>query len=320
MRLLFMGSPAEVISPLEQLLNASAQGRFQLLGVVSQPARPAGRKQTLTDPPVAAFAKERGLACWQPEKASSPDFLALLRGLKPDVVITAAYGQILSESFLQIPHRATINVHPSLLPLYRGATPVEAALLDGREETGVTILFTVRALDAGAIICQKSFAIGPEETAAELTPRLFHAGGELLLEALEKLRDPDFKGTEQDPAKVVLCKKIAKTDGAVIWNKLPKQLFNEFRAYQPWPGTFTVWGEQRIVIEEMRLAPGEQQSLTPGSFVWDKAHKSLRVGTGGLENILVSRLKPAGSKSVEAQAFWNGSRLKDEGRFDPVSI
>lgn len=320
MRLVFMGSPAEVISPLEQLLAFTKSGAAELLGVVSQPARPAGRKQTLTDPPVAVFAKEQGIPCWQPEKASSPDFLTALRELEPDVVITAAYGQILSDAFLQIPRRATINVHPSLLPAYRGATPVPAALLDGCAETGVTILFTVKALDAGAIIVQKKFTIDPLETSAELTPRLFTASGPLLIEALAKLEDPAFKGTPQDSERVTHCRKIAKTDGAIIWNKLPKQLLNEFRAYRPWPGSFTAWGDQRILIEEMRIAPSDQQALTPGTFVWDKGAKALRVGTGGLENLLVQRLKPAGSKSLDAHAFWNGSRLKDEGRFEPVTL
>jgi folate-dependent phosphoribosylglycinamide formyltransferase PurN len=154
-----MGSPEEVVSPLQHLLEHCRKGKDQLLGVISQPARPAGRKKRLTDPPVASFAKEAGLTVWQPEKASAEEFLRTLEEAGPDVIITAAYGQILSERFLKIPKRATINIHPSLLPVYRGATPVQTALLDGLTETGVTILFTVKALDAGPIISQKRFAI-----------------------------------------------------------------------------------------------------------------------------------------------------------------
>ncbi len=317
MRLLFMGSPLEVTSLLEQLLSHCQAGKHQLIGVVSQPARPAGRKQLLTDPPVATFAKENNLPLWQPEKASSADFLATLESLAPDVIITAAYGQILSEKFLQIPRRATINVHPSLLPAYRGATPVPAALLDGCSETGLTILFTVKALDAGAIIVQKAFPIDPMETSEELTPRLFNAGGPLLLEALEKLEDPEFKGREQNTAEVTHCKKILKTDGAVLWTKIGHRLINEFRAFKPWPGSFTAFREQRILIEDMRLAGSGNVSLAPGRFIYDKTLKALRVACGDSDNILIYRLKPAGSKSLDAMAFWNGARLQGEGRFEP---
>jgi methionyl-tRNA formyltransferase len=286
----------------------------ELLGVVSQPARPAGRKQVLTDPPVAAFAKEQGLTVWQPEKASAADFLDVLRQAAPDVIITAAYGQILSDNFLKIPKRATINIHPSALPAYRGATPVPAALLDGLTETAVSILFTVKALDAGNIILQEKFAIEPLEYAASLTSRLFAASGPMLLQALEKLRDPDFTGTPQDSSAVTFCKKIAKTDGQIDWGQAVDKLVNEFRAYKPWPGSFCFWQDARVVIEDLEKAQGDVPQLEPGVFRLDRKAKALLVGTG-THPIWIRQLKPAGSKSVDALSFWNGARLKDEGRF-----
>ncbi len=312
MRLLFLGSPAEVISPLRTLIEAAREGRYELLGVVSQPARPAGRKQILTDPPLAAFAKEQGLSVWQPEKASHPEFLEELKKLAPDVIITAAYGQILSDAFLKIPRRATINIHPSLLPSFRGATPIPAALLAGLDETGVTILFTVKALDAGALIVQERFSIGPNETSGQLTDRLFAASGPLLLQGLEYLNDPDFVGTPQNPDAVTHCQKISKTDGQIDWNKPHRQLYNEYRAYAPWPGSFTHFHEQRVVIEEMELVSGS--GLKVGSFRFDKERRGLRVGTSDGE-LLIKRLKPAGSKSIDALSFWNGARLPGEGQF-----
>ncbi len=316
MRLVFMGSPAEVIAPLDYLLKHCQESGDELIAVVSQPAKPAGRKQTLTDPPLAAFAKEQGLLCLQPAKASAPDFLAELEALRPDVIITAAYGQILTQAFLAIPKRATINIHPSLLPAYRGAIPVPAALLDGHIETGVTILFTVRALDAGNIILQETYSIAPEETAAELTPRLFAASGPLLLQALDKLRDPSFQGLPQDETKVTHCRKIAKTDGALDWNKPTDKLMNEFKAYQPWPGTYTERDKVRVVVEDMIAIDPAGSPLKPGEFFFDKKAGGLRVGTGEGQ-VLVRRLKSAGSKSVDAAGFWNGLRLDDKGQFEP---
>ncbi len=314
MRLVFMGSPAEVVSPLRQLIAMSESGTHTVVGVVSQPARPFGRKQILTDPPLASFAKQAGLPVWQPEKASDPNFLASLRHMAPDVIITAAYGQILSEEFLKIPTRATINIHPSMLPAYRGATPVPAALLDGCPSTGVSILFTVKALDAGNIILQQEFSIGEHETAGALTERLFHASGPLLEEALHKLSAPDFKGHAQDENRVTFCRKISKQDGCIDWQKQARRLFCEYKAYSPWPGIFTNLGSQRVLIEECRLADATPQSLAPGEFLFDKESKALLVGSSEGQ-LLISRLKPAGSKSLDAQAFWNGMKIAGTGQF-----
>lgn len=312
MRLVFMGSPTEVIAPLEYLLTHAKEHGHELVAVVSQPAKPAGRKMVLTDPPVAAFAKTHGIVCLQPAKASDPEFLDQLRALEPDVIITAAYGQILTTKFLEIPKRATINIHPSLLPLYRGAIPVPAALLDGHTETGVSILFTVKALDAGNIILQKSYAIDPNETALDLTGRMFRESGPLLLEALDKLKDTAFQGLAQDEAKVTFCKKIAKTDGAIDWTKPAKILHQEFRAYQPWPGVYTERQGLRIVIEE--LEPTAGSGLKAGEFLFDKKLKALTVGTGD-GTLAIKRLKSAGSKSMDAAGYWNGLRAQGPEQF-----
>lgn len=313
MKLLFMGSPAEVVAPLQYLYEQCQNSGHELLGLVSQPARPAGRKQVLTDPPLAAFAKKLGLMVWQPEKASRPEFLETLRSLEVDIIITAAYGQILSEAFLAIPKRATINIHPSMLPAYRGATPVPAALLDGREETGLTILFTVKALDAGPLIVQHRFPISPDECSGQLTQRLFEASGPLLLEAISLLQDPDFRGIEQDASQVSFCQKIDKHAGQVDWNQEQTYIYNRFRAYHPWPGSFTHLGEQRILLEAMQR-PMEDSHLEPGAFTLDRKLKAIRVGTRS-GDLLLMQVKPAGSKSIDALSFWNGTRLQEPGKF-----
>ena len=165
----------------------------------------------------------------QPDKARDSAFLAELELLKPDIVVTAAYGQILSQEFLNIPTRATINVHPSLLPKYRGATPIPSALLHGDGQTGVTILFTVKALDAGNVILQTNHAIKPHETAAELTQDLFQLGAKLLPDTLKLLQSPTFDGIAQEESKISHCTKILKTDGLVNWSDEAQLIHNKLK-------------------------------------------------------------------------------------------
>lgn len=310
MRIVFMGSPAPAIYPLESLL---ASKEHEVVAVVSQPARPSGRKRQLLDPPVAAFAKERGLTVWQPEKARAPEFLQQLAAIGPDVVVTAAYGQILSQAFLDIPTRATINIHPSLLPEYRGAIPVPATLLDGRKETGVTILFTVKALDAGHVIARQVTPIAPEETAEVLLNRLFQVSGDLLLHALSKLSDPSFVGEPQDESRVTHCTKIAKEDGLVDWKWGADKLWNRFRAFQPWPGLYTYLGDKRLTIVSVTgVGPGDGSEV--GSFLFDKSQRVLLVATGS-GTLLVERVKPEGGNVMDAASFWNGLKDKSQLRF-----
>lgn len=317
MRIVFMGSPEDVIAPAAYLKERGTPLGFDLIGVVSQPARPVGRSSHLQDPPVAAWAKQEGLICLQPESAKSEDFQQALRDLKPDVLVTAAYGQILSETFLQIPTRATINIHPSRLPEYRGATPVPAALLDERTTTAVTVLFTVKKLDAGNIILCRDFAISSEETAGQLTARLFHESGPLLIQALDKLRDTQFVGTPQDDARATFCKKIDKESGLIDWSLPASQIVARFRAYEPWPGSWTFLGDRRIGVTNMRVASGTN-SAAPGEFTWDKPSKSLRVNAGK-DAVAITGVKPAGGKAMDAAGFWNGVQNKVPHRFQNES-
>jgi len=310
MRIVFMGSPGAVVPVLSRMLDGFERLECQVVGVVSQPAKPSGRKAVLTDPAVAVFAKEKSIKLLQPLKARSQDFLDELRSLQPDVIITAAYGQILSDEFLKIPTRATINIHPSLLPLYRGATPIAAALLDGQTETGVTILFTVKALDAGNLILQEKFEIEENETNGVLTQRLFNASCYMLEDALEKLKDPSFGGVAQDESKVTKCKKISKEDGLINWSLDTDTILNRFRAFHPWPGSFTFCQGKRLNIEAMTLgAQGLAQELKPSKVLYSKQLKGLCVGSGD-GYVIIRSLKRAGGKVLDAGAFWNGLREK----------
>jgi len=311
MKVVFMGSPEEVLGPLEALQKAS---HVELVAVVSQPPKEQGRGKNLQDTAVARFARVQNIRLLLPNKASDPLFLDELRDLAPDVIITAAYGQMLSDDFLSIPKRATINIHPSLLPKYRGATPVPAALLAGDQVTGVSILFTIKKMDAGAIITQKEFPILPHETSPELTARMFKESTTLLLESLDLLRDPKFAGTPQDEGQVVSCRKINKVDGTVDWNLDAKTLAHQFRAYAGWPGSVASIHGQRIVITDMKVS-SHPMNLAPGVFMYDKGSKQLRVGTklGCLE---ISKVKPAGKNEMDAAAFFNGCQAKGVSQFD----
>ncbi len=303
---------------LGALIRLPQDSGHTLVAVVSQPARPAGRKNLLADPPVAQYVKDNRLAIplFQPESARAEPFLDELRSLEPDLIMTAAYGQILSEKFLKIPKRATINFHPSLLPRYRGATPVQSALLAGDHATGISILFTVRALDAGAIIFAVSSPIDQAETTGVLMPRLFQLGAEALPTVLEKLEDPDFIGTPQDESKISHCTKIQKADGLLNWTQSAATLVNRFRAFAPWPGSFTYFNKKRLVVTQMSLST---QTVAPnqdaGSFVFNKSYRAIEVRCGH-GSVLIHRVKPEGGKDQDAAGFWNGLKLTQEGKFD----
>jgi methionyl-tRNA formyltransferase len=309
MRIVFLGSPAEALPVLQALRELDRKGEHQLVGVVTQPARPAGRNRQLTDCPIAQYAATESLTLLKPESAKDPIFLSELAAWKPDVCVTAAYGQILNEAFLATPSRGTINVHPSLLPKYRGATPVPAALLAGDEITGVTVLFTVKALDAGNIICQTSSKIENGETNRELTPRLFAVGGSMMREALKKLADPAYVGSPQQSSEVTHCRKIKKEDGRVNWSEPADIIVRKFRAFQPWPSLQTFCQNSLVTLTSVECHSGSTRVGESGAFAYDKQRKVLEVQTG--EGVLiVHRLQPAGSKEMDAASFWNGAGQK----------
>lgn len=300
MRIVFLGTPECVLHPLKYLVEESSH---EVVAVVSQPSKKKGRGQKFSGSPVTQYAIEKGLIHFEPFKASSKEFLEQLAALKPDLCLTCAYGKILTTKFLKIPKRGTINIHPSELPKYRGATPVPAALLDGLSETSISVLFTVKALDAGNIIVQIPAAIGPKEKSDELLDRLFEESIEPLKEALVKLEDPNFEGVPQDDSKATECKKIEKEDGLVDWSKPAQETFNRYRAFSPWPGTFTFFKNKRIVLTQIDFEENNQ-SLNPGQLSFDNKNKVLSVGTGS-SALTIQKLKPEGKKEIAAADFWN---------------
>lgn len=325
MRIVFMGTPESVLKPLSILHEGATLHGHDLVAVVSQMAKPIGRSKLPQDPPVAIYAKEHHIETLQPENVSHHEFIEKLKTLKPDIVITAAYGQILNDEFLSIPSRATINIHPSLLPKYRGATPVQTALLNGDVETGVTLLFTVKKLDAGSIIIQEKLSIDPDETAEELLLRLFKRGGELLFDVLDLLKDRSYCGREQSDRDVTICRKIKKGDGLVDWCDKCQEICNRYRAFQPWPGVYSFLNGKQVILSGLKKcdeganerSDGTSSELDVGRFVFDKKEKMIKVrARDGF--VWVGHLKPAGGKTMDAAAFWNGLRDKEGAMFKNV--
>ena len=251
--------------------------------LLPQPPRKKGRgkKAILAESPLASYAREQGLPLLQPNSARDPGFLAELGAWKPDVCVTCAYGQILDQRFLDLPTRGVINIHPSALPQFRGATPVPATILSGADLTAVTILFTVLALDAGHIILQEDVRIEPEETAGKLLERLLKRSGPLLVEALRMLEDPNFSGFPQDSSRVSHCRRLSKEDGKIDWSQPAALITRAYRAYEPWPGVYTFLGERRIQLGQVEAtAAGEDLAGEPGRFRYDRDSNGLLIATG----------------------------------------
>ncbi len=303
MRTLLMGSPSEVIPVLEELQNLHSTGAIELVAVVTPPPKPAGRGKQLVEVPLALAARSKNIPLVQPPRCSSEEFLRWMEGERIDLVVTAAYGQILSDAFLKVPKRAVINIHPSLLPKYRGPTPVQSTLLNQDKEGGVCILFTVKAVDAGPVILSQKMSLSGFERADSLTETLFGKGADLLGEALTMLKNPVFVGTPQDEAAVTRCQKISKSDAQIDWLSDAPAVFARFRAFWTWPGSFTYLNGKRMELEISGVYQEDQGP--PGGF-------SLRKDLGGFlvacgrGQVLVTQLKPEGKTWMNALAFANG--------------
>ena len=330
-RVVFLGSPDVVVPVLDKLAALHRSGAIELVGVVSQSAKRGKRGKVEIDPPVAARAKEmqslnEGLSLLQPEKAREQTFLDSFAKLKPDIAITAAYGQILSDEFLAIPTRATINVHPSLLPAYRGATPVQSALIDGVQESGVSVLFTVKELDAGNIITQKKTNLGTDKGSSHWMGELFKVGAEMLAPSLVALQDKDYVGTPQDDnpqgVEPSHCFKIRKSQGKLDWAKPAAVLKNLDRGLELWPGTYGFIQAQSkegqssalkvslggvTALTASAVLEGEllPQNLKPGQAVYSKSHAAGLAACGNGSFLAIQKFKPAGSKEVAGADFFN---------------
>jgi methionyl-tRNA formyltransferase len=300
MRILFLGTPAFAVHPMRALVRAG----HEIVGVVTQPDRAAGRSRTPQPPPVKQAAVEHGLHVVQPETLRDEAVVEHLRQLAPDVGVVAAYGEILRKNVLDIPALGYLNIHPSLLPLYRGPTPVAAAILAGDDVTGVSIIKLVRAMDAGPLLAQATVPLARDARTGPLTDELFNIGAELLINVLPLYADGELQPQPQDDSQATYCKMLAKEDGRIDWMGPAIVLERAVRAYDPWPGAFTTWHGQPLKIGAARVDADWQGTELPGT-VLEGSTLRVTTGSGALE---VLELQPAGKRMLNAGDWLRGQR------------
>jgi methionyl-tRNA formyltransferase len=302
-RLIFMGSPEFAVPTLEALVKD-----FEVVGVVTQPDRPAGRGRQLTPPPVKTLAEELDIPVIQPGRLSDEGSMSVLKEWKPELIVVTAFGQILRSEVLDLPRYGCINVHASLLPRWRGAAPIQAAILHGDQRTGVTIMKMDEGLDTGPIISQRDFALTGEDTAGGLSPKLAQLGADLLIETL-----PDYLDGKLQPAaqqgESTYARMLKKSDGELDFTQSAIDLERKIRAYHPWPGTYMIWKEQRLKIHRAQVIESgsgdDTGNLVPGDTIVIKDHPGVMTAEG---IILFEELQPAGKKSMPGPAFLLGAR------------
>ncbi len=300
MRLVFLGSPPFATPVLTRLIAS----RFRPLCVVTQPARAQGRGRKRAASEVAEATRSAGIELLEPESVREPAVLARLAALAPDVFLVVSYGEILRPEFLALARIVSLNVHPSLLPRHRGATPIPAALLAGDERTGVAIQKVAKELDSGDLLLVRETPIGPEETAGELLARLAEWSGELVLEALELVDSGAARYVPQDPARATTCKKLTKEHGRIDWTRPAPALANLVRAMNPWPGAsakLTNGAELRV----WRARAAEGAPAAPGTILAAGPRWLVATGAGALELLEV---QAPGKRALPAAEFLRGAR------------
>ncbi len=307
MRIVFAGTPQFAVPSLEALLA----GDHSMVAVYTQPDRPAGRGRRLQASPVKRLALEHRIPVMQPQTLRSEAEIDAFARLRPDLLVVAAYGLILPAGILSIPTVGAINVHASLLPRWRGAAPIQRAILAGDEETGVTIMEVVEALDAGPMLLKKAIPIDPHETAGELHDRLAALGAEALCEALSQLETGKAQAIPQDESEVTYAVKITKEEAGIDWSLPAQTLARAVRAFNPWPVAFTHFDEQVLRIWRAEAIPARSEDI-PGTIV--EARRNLEVATGEGRLRLLEVQLPGGRRQP-AQAFLNahpclGCRLR----------
>lgn len=308
MRVLMLGTPAFAVPTFEALLAS----RHDVVGLVCQPDRPRGRGQKVLAPPTKEIAVAGGLPVFQPVKLRDDALMAALAELRPEIGVVAAYGRLLPDALIALPAGGMINVHASLLPKYRGAAPIQRAVMAGEIETGATIMRVVRELDAGPMLASMRVPIGPDQTSVDIERALARSGAALLVETVDRLaRGEHVPEVEQDHAAATHAPKIERADGLIDWTMPAARIHDQVRGLHPWPHAFTFLDGDRLLIHRTSKT-GAPAAGTPGSFV---AHGGGRLtaatGDGAIE---ILEIQPEGRRAMPASAWIAGRRL-ESGRF-----
>lgn len=294
-KVVFMGTPDFAVPVLQRLIAA-----HEVIGVVTQPDRPAGRGGKIQISPVKQVALDAGIPIFQPEKLRRPEAIAELRQWTPDVNIVAAFGQILPQAVLDIPPYGSINVHASILPRWRGAAPIQAAIRAGDAETGVTIMQMDAGLDTGAILTQRAIPIAPDETGQSLHDKLSVLGADLLIDSLPAILDGTIQPQPQNNDLATLAGRIDKDEGRIDWTQSAVQIERTMRAFTPWPGTFTHWDGKMLKILSGSASEG---TASAGQVI--ERNGNIVIGTGdGI--FLPNRVQLEGKKPVSIDDFVRG--------------
>lgn len=305
MRVIFMGTPDFATETLEEIVKAG----HEVVGVVTQPDKPKGRGKTMMPTPVKETALKYNLPVYQPKKVREPEFVELLRSLKPDVMVVAAFGQIITKEILEMPKYGCINVHASLLPAYRGAAPIQWAVINGDKESGVTIMQMDEGIDTGDMIEKAVVPIAEDETGGSLFDKLSHTGAKLCVKVLKDLEEGTAVGEKQpEESTTPYAKMIDKKMGEVDWKKSAKEIEQLIRGLNPWPSAYTkvhgktlkLW-KAKVLLETSQMKPGQIVKVTKDSL-------AVQTGQGMLE---IQELQLEGKKRMDTSSFLRGYALAE---------
>jgi methionyl-tRNA formyltransferase len=299
-RLIFMGTPDFAVPVLKALIE-----RYEIVGVVTQPDRQVGRGRKVEASPVKVVALAYDLPVLQPPRLRQPDVVAELGALAPEVIIVAAYGHILRAEVLGIPPKGCLNIHASLLPKYRGAAPIAAAILAGEEETGVTIMLMDEGMDTGPTLSQATCPIFPQDTGESLSARLAQLGANLLMDTLPRWLAGEIEPRPQDYSQATYSRIIAKEDGLIDWSQSAIEIWRRSRAYHPWPSTYTYWRGKLLKVIRVEALPHWSGEGEPGQVMALDEGLAVATGEGAL---LLSEVQLAGKRALNIEDFARGHR------------
>ncbi len=294
-----MGTPPFAVPPLQSLITAG----HEVVGVVTRIDKPAGRGKVLTPPAVKVAAERSGVPVFQPKRVREPASVDAIGAMRPDIIIVAAYGQILPREILSLPKHGCVNIHASLLPAYRGAAPINWAIIKGDTRTGVSIMQMDEGMDTGAVLAQESIPIAPRDTAGDLTQKLSELGSRLIVDTLSRIEAGGLAAVPQDPGKATMAPLLRKEDGLIDWSMAAESVHNRVRGLFPWPGAYGFLDGKLIKVLETEVAEGAGE---PGAL-YEQGRDGLAAGTGkGLLRIV--SLQPEGKKPMSAAEFLRGHR------------
>jgi methionyl-tRNA formyltransferase len=311
LRVAFFGTPGFAVPSLERLLASS----HRIAGVVTQPDRPRGRGQLVTPSPIKALAASAGLRVLQPARLTPEAFEAEFTALDADLGVVAAYGKILPDWLLGTPRLGLINVHASLLPQYRGASPIHHAVMAGDRRSGATIMRVVKELDAGPILAQADVPIGPDDTAVHVEHEIATRGADLLLEIIDRMAGGPVTETPQNDALATYAPKLTKADGVIDWTRTADHIHNQIRGLTPWPHAYTYLNAIRYILHGSHVGALQPDAAAPGTIVAASAHEGLLVACGEKTVLEILAVQLEGKRVISARDAMTAQLLKAGARF-----